>query len=272
MRALITNDDGIDSPGLRALAGVAAGAGLEVIVAAPRGERSGSSAALSALESGGRMLIERRRLSGLPDVPALAVQASPAMIVFTAVRGAFGEPPELVLSGINRGPNTGQAVLHSGTVGAALTAVSHGVPALAVSLAADARAPGEKLHWDTATSTARQVLDWLLSARRDSLRRLALSVNVPDIVAERVRGIRRAELAHYGAVQAEIRERGRDYVALTLDTIDATPQPGTDAALLAEGWATVTALCAPASVDGLDLRGLDEPAATGMRAHPSTSS
>lgn len=257
VRALITNDDGIDSPGLRALAGVAAAIpGLDVVVAAPRGERSGSSAALSALEADGRLLIEQRRLPGLPDVSAVAVQASPAMIVFTAMRGAFGDPPELVLSGINRGPNIGQAVLHSGTVGAALTAVSHGVAALAMSLAASAEAPNQAMHWDTAAATARHVLGWLLAARSDG-QRLALSVNVPDIACERVRGLRRAELARYGAVQAEIRDRARDHVTLTIDTVDATPQPGTDAALLADGWATVTPLCAPASVDAARLNGLD---------------
>ena len=85
MRALITNDDGIDSPGVRILAQVAVAAGLEVTVAAPDGERSGTSAMMSGLESGGRLLAEERKLDGLEGVPTLAVRATPAMIAFVAV-------------------------------------------------------------------------------------------------------------------------------------------------------------------------------------------
>ena len=109
MRALITNDDGIDSAGLRTLAQVAVAAGLKVTVAAPDGERSGSSAAMSGLAQGGRLLVEDRTLEGLADVRTVAVQASPAMIVFLGSHGAFGEPPDIVLAGINRGPNVGLA-------------------------------------------------------------------------------------------------------------------------------------------------------------------
>jgi len=122
MRALITHDDGIDSTGLRMLAQVAVAAGLKVTVAAPDGERSGTSAAMSGLAAGGRLLVADRSLDGLEDVATVAVQASPAMIVFVGTRGAFGPPPDIVLAGINRGPNIGRAILHSGTVGAALTA------------------------------------------------------------------------------------------------------------------------------------------------------
>ncbi len=88
MRALITNDDGIDSAGLRMLAQVAVAAGLKVTVAAPDGERSGTSAAMSGLAAGGRLLVAGRALDGLEDVPAVAVQASPAMIVFVGTHGA----------------------------------------------------------------------------------------------------------------------------------------------------------------------------------------
>lgn len=118
MRALVTNDDGIGCAGLRALARVAVAAGLTVTVAAPDGERSGTSAAMSGLADGGRLLVADRTLDGLDGVRAVAVQASPAMIVLVGAQGAFGPPPDIVLAGINRGPNIGQAILHSGTVGA----------------------------------------------------------------------------------------------------------------------------------------------------------
>jgi 5'-nucleotidase len=88
--ALITNDDGIDSPGLRALAAVARDAGWEVLVAAPTREFSGTSAAMSAVEDEGRILVEPTPLAGLDDVPAYAVAASPAFIVHVAMAGGFG--------------------------------------------------------------------------------------------------------------------------------------------------------------------------------------
>ena len=143
MRVLITNDDGIDSPGLHTLAQVAGGAGLQVVVAAPHEERSGTSASLVATTADGRLLTRRRALPGSARRGGVRGRGDAAYITWAAVRGAFGEIPDLVLSGINKGPNTGHAVLHSGTVGAALTALAHGVPAMAVSVNAPrARALG----------------------------------------------------------------------------------------------------------------------------------
>ncbi len=134
-RCLITNDDGIDSDGLRVLAEVALEAGLEVIVAAPMQESSGASASITAIEEDGHFVVEPRTLPGLEGAcTVLAVGGLPAFIALTGMRGAFGPTPDIVLSGINNGPNTGYAVLHSGTVGAALTASTFGARAMAVSL------------------------------------------------------------------------------------------------------------------------------------------
>jgi 5'-nucleotidase len=245
MRALITNDDGIRSVGVRTLARLAVEAGLDVTVAAPHQERSGSSAALSALEEGGRLLVEKHPIEGLPEVTALAVQATPALIVFTAARGAFGDPPDIVLSGINHGPNTGQAILHSGTVGAALTGAAHGLPALAVSLATTS-----PTHWDTAERAAAKALDWFLGHTDAAY---VLNVNVPDVPPDQLRGLCRGGLASFGAVQANIGQRGQGYVTMTFEVIDAEPAPDTDVALLRQGWASATVLQAPCESGIVDL-------------------
>ena len=245
MRALITNDDGIDSPGLLLLSQIATMAGLEVTVAAPHTERSGSSAALSALEADGRLLVEDRVLPGLPGIQAAAVQASPALIVFVAAHGAFGERPGIVLSGINQGPNTGQAVLHSGTVGAALTAQTHGIPAMAVSLAS-----AEPRHWDTAATAAGQALDWFL---RRTDKAIVANVNVPDLPADQLRGLRAARLAPLGAVQATIGKPGRGFIPVTFSEPEQETAADTDLALLHRGWATVTALHGPCEGELPDL-------------------
>ncbi|GAB6898279.1 5'/3'-nucleotidase SurE [Kineosporia succinea] len=247
-RALITNDDGVSSEGIRTLTEAALAAGLEVTVAAPHQERSGASAMLSVLEDDGRLLTERTTVAG---VPALGVHASPAMIVFVAVRGAFGDPPDIVLSGVNHGPNTGQAVLHSGTVGAGLTAVSQGLPAIAVSLIG-----GSPRWFETARTVTDRALSWFLEHRDTPY---VLNVNVPDIPPGELRGIRPARLAAFGAVSAEIGEIGEGYVTATFQEIQDEPEPGTDVALLREGWATATALRPPITAEAVSLEGIQEP-------------
>jgi 5'-nucleotidase len=113
-RVLITNDDGIAAPGIRYPARAAVDHGFDVVVA-PSEESSGISAAMTAVVSEGRVVIDRRNLAMLDSVSTFAVSASPGYIVTLGRLGAFGYPPELVMSGISRGPNAGNAVLHSGT-------------------------------------------------------------------------------------------------------------------------------------------------------------
>src|SRR5688572_24935355 len=122
---LITNDDGIAAPGIRRLAAAVRAAGHSVLVAAPLQEASGMSAALNAVTEDGRIVVEPRVLRGLDGVPAFGVAASPAYITVLGALGAFGPVPDIVLSGVNRGANAGHAVLHSGTVGAALTGANY---------------------------------------------------------------------------------------------------------------------------------------------------
>ena len=238
MRALVTNDDGIHTAGLLTLAHVAVKAGLEVVVAAPHEEYSGSSASLTALEEDGRLVVHERSLEGLDGVRALGVEATPGFIAFAAAYGAFGPPPDLVLSGVNHGPNTGNAVLHSGTVGAALTARTHGASSLAVS-----NISPRPQHWDTAAAMAARSLSWLLDHPGEQP--VTLSVNVPDLPLDEVRGLRTARLAAFGAVQADVGETGAGFVAMTFSEVDEEPEPGTDAYLLRQGFATVTSLAAP---------------------------
>ena len=232
-RALVVNDDGVGAAGIRHLADVACEAGLEVVVAAPLRESSGSSAALTASQVDGRIVVERQSFDGLDGVPVYGVDAAPGFIALIASRGAFGPPPALVLSGINRGLNTGHAVLHSGTVGAAMTGRVNDCRALAVSLDV-----GEEMRWETARAVARQALDWVLALGAP----LVLNVNVPNVPIEMLRGVRQGELARFGAVQTTIAEIGEGFVRLGVADEKAHAEPGSDAALVAAGYASVTAL------------------------------
>jgi 5'/3'-nucleotidase len=134
MRVLVTNDDGVASPGLHALARALVDENHDVVVVAPDREMSGSAAAIGQVHVEVGIDAERIDLPRLDGVPAYAVAGPPGLCVLTARLGGFGDPPDVVVSGINPGCNTGRAVLHSGTVGAALTAANFGCRGLAVSI------------------------------------------------------------------------------------------------------------------------------------------
>ena len=119
LRVLVTNDDGIAAPGLAALAAAVAALGHDVVVAAPATDHSGASSAIGPMGGPDGVAVTPVELDAVPDVPAFAVDAPPALIVIIGRLGAFGDAPDVVVSGINPGPNTGRSTLHSGTVGAA---------------------------------------------------------------------------------------------------------------------------------------------------------
>jgi 5'-nucleotidase len=265
-RILITNDDGIGAPGIRWLARAAQRAGYDVVVAAPITEASGSSAAMTAVEKDGRIVVEPRELPGARNVPAYAVAASPAFIVLLALREAFGAVPTIVLSGINRGANAGAAVIHSGTVGATLTASHAGLRGLAVSLdvltpaAATAASGGaaiaeidkvddEQRHWGSAADLAVQLLPQLTHAPAGTV----LNLNVPDLHVDGIRGLRRARLARFGQVQVSIAEAGEGYVRTAVQAAEETLEPDTDLAALADNYAVVTPIRAPGEAPDVRL-------------------
>lgn len=244
-RALVTNDDGIDSPGLHALATAALKAGLEVIVAAPAEQASGASAALSAVRRDGQTIVERRELPDLDGVEAWAVQAQPGHIVAAGLNGWFDPRPDLVLSGINHGANVGRAILHSGTVGAALTAKISGTRALAVSLDVALYPTGER-HWNTAADLLPSVLELLLDTPDGTV----LSLNVPDRPATQLGPIRHARLARGGAVQTRVEEVRDGGVRLSEVEVSDEPEDDTDSALLDAGHPTLTELRSVEAADG----------------------
>jgi 5'-nucleotidase len=266
MRILITNDDGIAAPGIRSLTRAVVRAGYDVVVAAPLNEASGSSAAMTAVQQDGKIVVERRELAGAGDVPVYAVAASPAFIVLLALREAFGAVPDVVLSGINRGANAGAAVLHSGTVGATLTASHAGLRGLAVSLdvltpaiatglnggaaiAEIAKVDDEQRHWDSAADLAVRLLPTLTHTPAGTV----LNLNVPDLHVDGIRGLRRGGLARFGQVQISIAEAGEGFVRTAVQAAEEEFEPGTDLAALAENYAVVTPMRAPGEARDVHL-------------------
>lgn len=203
--ALLTNDDGIDSLGLHALARSAVDAGYEVIVAAPSVDASGAGGSVQAVMEDGHVTVREQELPGLPGVTAYAVAGQPAFIVLAAGQGWLDRTPDLVLSGINYGANLGRAVLHSGTVCAVLAGTMHGWSGLAVSLDSGTSVP-DSAHWDAPLS----LLPGVLARLQERPPGTAWSMNVPNRPASELEPLREADVARTGAVQARMQLRDAD--------------------------------------------------------------
>jgi 5'-nucleotidase len=244
MRVFVTNDDGIESPGLWELAAAMVGAGHEVVVGAPQTDMSGQSAAIFGLHGDRTLDVVRTEIDGLDDVPCFAVGATPAMCVIAADLGAFGARPDVVVSGINPGLNTGGAVLHSGTVGAALTGANFGLSGLAVSIGY-----AKEIRWDTAGTLAVHALEWLAGQPP----RTVLNLNVPNVALDEVAGVAEGTLARFGSVRSRFVEIDDGRLQFEFIGPGDDHDDDSDAGLLARDWASLTVLtgvrAAPAASD-----------------------
>jgi 5'-nucleotidase len=233
MHLLVTNDDGIESEGLHVLVATLAEAGHHLTVVAPDRDWSGAGAALGRIHTDEHIEVTRVEVPGAPRVEAWALAGPPGMTVVASRLGAFGPPPDLVVSGINAGLNTGRSILHSGTVGAALAAQNFGLSGLAVSLQSSS-----PWHWRTAAGLATELLGRLVDAPPRSV----LNLNVPATPPERPPAVRWGRLAPFGAVRAAVAgvESGR--VQFELRTTNHSPPPDSDQGLVEAGYASLTTL------------------------------
>ncbi len=205
----MTNDDGVGAPGLaaltralvvwadgpgRSLAARGSEAPPEIVVVAPSSNYSGAGAAVGSVTETTTIPYQRAAVEGAEAVEAYGLDASPALSVIAGALGAVGPKPDLVVSGINHGVNVGRSILHSGTVGAALTASQLGISALAVSL----RAGGDPDPWDTAALLAVALIPLLVAAPE----RTVLNLNVPALPLDEVRGLRWARVGGAGLIKA----------------------------------------------------------------------
>lgn len=232
-RVLLTNDDGIEAPGIALLEKLVAPLVKEVWVVAPRYEQSATSHALT-IHSPLRVheLDERRK----------AVAGTPTDAVLLALRYIMPEAPDLVISGVNRGGNVGGDVLYSGTVGAAMEAALCGVRSVAFSLN---KTPLGPARWATAEAHLLPVLQHILTA--DWRRDVILNVNFPDVDPDDVRGVQLVPQGRRkpgGRLQEGVDPRGNPYVWVSTEREQAYHSPGTDEDLIEEGWITVTPLTA----------------------------
>ena len=223
---LITNDDGIAAPGLRALADSLCGLGT-VSVVAPSEERSASAQSLTM-----RQPIYCRQVAERE----WAVEGTPADAMIIALHKLFPERPDLVLSGINPGANLGENVFYSGTVGAAMEAAINHVPALAISVAHR----GEGIVFGPAAEFARRLAEVVLAKGLPD--GVALNVNVPNPWSGRVRFTRQSEKITRTALEEGRDAAGRVYYWIREQRLAGELDPASDYAAVAEGVVSVTPL------------------------------
>jgi len=224
---LVTNDDGIHSPGLSALA-AALGALGRVVVVAPDRERSAVSHSLT-LHS------PLRAVELQPD--HFAVDGTPTDCVNLGIHGLVSECPSLVVSGINRGGNLGDDITYSGTVAAAMEATLMGVPAFAISLESVSFNYEDFLP---AAAVAADLAAAILAHRlpADTL----LNVNVPAGLSHGVRLTRQGKRRYSDVVVEKVDPRGRKYYWLGAGGAGFVDQPGTDFHAIHNGFVSVTPL------------------------------
>lgn len=182
---LLTNDDGINAQGLYSLARAAAGLG-EVVIVAPDSERSATGHAITLSEP-----LRADRVFKDGTFYGYGVNGTPADAVKVGVKALLARPPDLVISGINLGPNTGINVIYSGTVSAATEAAIMGINAIAVSLGTFTD-PDYSVAARFAAFLARRLL------ARPPGERLLLNVNVPAIPEREIRGVK---VTHQGTAR-----------------------------------------------------------------------
>jgi len=249
VRILLTNDDGITSPGLHALAAHLHTLGYDVVVAAPQHDMSGSSASIGRLHADEHIDVTRVPIPGVDGLEGYAVAGPPGLTAMVGRLGGFGEPPAVVVSGINTGLNTGHSVLHSGTVGAALTAANFGGSGLAVSIE-----PTDPWHFDTACEYAAAALRWLVDSAPGCT---VLNLNVPGRPRDEVAGLRWATLDRFGSVRAAV-ESDEERLQIEFRDTGATLEPESDTALVSQGYATLTTITGVSAVP-VDTREVEQP-------------
>ena len=236
MRILLTNDDGIGAPGFGLLEQIAATFSDDVWAVAPTEEQSGAGHSLT--------LTRPLRLRKLGE-RRFAVNGTPTDAVMIALAHVMKDsPPDLILSGVNRGANLAEDVTYSGTVSAAMEGALAGVPSIALSQAYARQGMGDGVPFAAAEAWASKVLAELIATPLNP--GVLVNVNFPALPADEVRGVRvcRQGRRDYGRLQVVERSdpRGFPYYWFGLATLVTTPGHDTDLEAIADGFVAVTPL------------------------------
>lgn len=231
MRILLTNDDGINATGIQTLWGELANIG-EVSVVAPDSERSATSQAITVHHP---IRVDVHHVDN-PKISAWRVGGTPTDCVKIAVEALLETKPDVVVSGINHGPNMGTDVLYSGTVSAAIEGALHGIPSIAVSLAT-----WKPADFSAAAKFAARLVTNLIAHRLPP--NTLLNVNVPAVEGDAIAGVEVTKLGvieYQNTFERRLDPRGRCYYWMGGNQVELRNEEGTDVTAVKKKKISVT--------------------------------
>lgn len=233
MKILISNDDGINAKGIRVLAQrLAQEPEHEIFVVAPDRERSAAGHSLTLHEP---LRVEEVEIA--PNIKAWSTSGTPSDCVKLAIAQLIGEkPPDIVISGINNGPNLGSEVLYSGTVAAAMEGAFEDIPSIAVS-----HLYSEHRHFETAAEFIVKLVKVFPKAHL--ARRSLLNVNVPCVPVDKVKGVLVTELGvrmYNDFFEKRADPRGRVYYWLAGEAIETDESEHSDVWAVLNDYISIT--------------------------------
>lgn len=235
MRILLTNDDGIHAPGLAVLERIAARFTDDLWICAPSEEQSGAGHSLTL----GRPVRLKQH-----DARRFSVSGTPTDAVTMALKKLLPAPPDLILSGVNRGANLGDDVTYSGTVSAAMEGALAGIRSIALSQVYIRENAGESVSFEVSEFWGERALSPLLTA--SFAPRTLVNINFPPLGPEEVKGIRVARQGFHDYARGSVVEgtdpRGFPYFWFGLHGIEHTPGHASDLEAIADGYVSVTPL------------------------------
>lgn len=235
MRILLTNDDGVHAPGLAVLEEIARAFTDDIWICAPAEEQSGAGHSLTLSRPVRMRQHGDRRFS---------VSGTPTDAVTLGLRKVMDAPPDVILSGVNRGANLGDDVTYSGTVSAAIEGALAGIRSIALSQVYSAEGMGDAVPFDAARAWGARVLAPLLDAPLP--KRTLVNVNFPALAAEEIKGIRAVRQGFHDYSRGSVVEgrdpRGYPYYWFGLEAIEHTLDHGTDLEAIDDGYISVTPL------------------------------
>lgn len=235
MRILLTNDDGINAPGLNVLERIARQLSDDIWICAPSEEQSGAGHSLTLTRPIRLRQHAERRFS---------VTGTPTDALTMGLKKVMPEPPDLVLSGVNRGANLGDDVTYSGTVAAAIEGALAGVRSIALSQVYSKEGVGDDVSFAAAEEWGVKVLKPLIDVPFSP--RTLVNVNFPPLPAGEVKGIRVARQGFHDYARGSVVEgtdpRGYKYYWFGLHGIEHTSGHDSDLEAIADGYVSVTPL------------------------------
>ncbi|KPU28125.1 5'-nucleotidase [Caloranaerobacter sp. TR13] len=234
MKILVTNDDGIFANGIKEIS-IKLSEIAEVIVVAPDRERSAIGHAITIHTP---LRVEKVE-NIIPNIETWAINGTPSDCVKIAVESIMNKKPDLIVSGINNGPNLGTDVIYSGTVSAAIEGAIHSIPSVAIS----ACFFNAKINYESIAEISCKIIKNLI--KKDLPQNIILNINIPSLLLEKIKGIKITELGIRKYNNNYIKRtdpKGKNYYWLSGELIEIENKDTSDIVAIEEGYISITPL------------------------------